>query len=131
MLHVFIIFVFSDLSAQNSFIENKGQFPKEVKAKIDLPAGSLFIEEGRLRYAFYSSKQLSLVHDLHRANKNIEAHSYEVDFINSNTDIPTELLEAGNYYENYYLGHQSRWAKNVRSYKSVLQKNVYKMLEWQ
>ena len=35
-------------SAQNPFIQNKGQFPKQVKAKVNLPSGSLFIEGGKL-----------------------------------------------------------------------------------
>ena len=29
--------------SQNPFIENKGQFPKQVKAKVNLHSGSLFI----------------------------------------------------------------------------------------
>ena len=32
--------------AQNTFIENKGQFPAKVIAKVDLPSGSMFIERG-------------------------------------------------------------------------------------
>ena len=121
----FLIFFVSSLNAQNSFIQNKGQFPKSVKAKVNLPAGSLFIEDGKLIYAFYSSDQLSLVHDLRRKDKNINAHSYEVDFINSNPEVLTTLLEESDYYENYYLREKSKWINNVRSYKSLCQKNIY------
>lgn len=123
--YFFLIFFVSSLNAQNSFIQNKGQFPKTVKAKVNLPAGSLFIEDGKLIYAFYSSDQLSLVHDLRRKDKNINAHSYEVDFINSNPEVLTTLVEESDYYENYYLRDKSKWINNVRSYKSLCQKNIY------
>jgi hypothetical protein len=55
--------------SQNPFIENKGQLPKQVKAKVNLPSGSLFIEDAKLTYAFYSGEQLAQIHDLERKNK--------------------------------------------------------------
>ncbi len=89
-----LLYVFGlNLNAQNPFIENKKQFPKQVKAKINLPSGSLFIEEGKLVYAFYSGEQLASIHDLRTSKKQIDAHSYAVEFINSHSDISTELLE--------------------------------------
>ena len=82
-----LLFVSSfNLKAQNTFIKNKGQFPKKVKAKANLPSGSLFIEEGKLIYAFYSGEQLASVHDLSTRNKRINAHAYTVEFINSNSN---------------------------------------------
>ena len=122
-----ILFCFFGISlnAQNTFIENKGQFPKQVKAKATLPSGSLFIEEGKLIYAFYSGEQLSSIHDLNATSKKIDAHAYSMEFLNSSTRMLTELIEESNHYENYYLGHKSNWASDVKSYKSVYQKNIY------
>ena len=49
-----LLYIFGlNLNAQNPFIENKGQFPKQVKAKINLPSGSLFIEKGKLIYGCF------------------------------------------------------------------------------
>ena len=124
-LVIFLFFVGLDLNAQNSFIENKGQFPTQVKAKVVLPSGALFIEEGRLIYAFYSEEHLSSIHDLTALSKAVDAHAYSVNFVNSNTNILTTLIQESNYYENYFLGDQSKWATNVKSYKSVYQKDVY------
>ena len=59
-----LLFFVSSIKAQNIFIENKGQFPNQVNAKVNLPSGSLFIEQGVLVYAFYSASQLASVHDL-------------------------------------------------------------------
>jgi gliding motility-associated-like protein len=127
-----LLYVFGlNLTAQNPFIENKGQFPKQVKAKIKIPSGSLFIEEGRLIYAFYSGEQLAEVHDLKSPNKKIEAHSYVMDFVDSRIDILTELSDESKYYENYFLGDKSTWATNVNSYKSLYQHNIYNGIDIQ
>ena len=87
----------SKLHAQNPFIENKGQFPKQVKAKANLPSGSLFIEQGKLIYAFYSGEQLAAVHDLSASSKNIDAHAYVMELVNSNSDISIRLPEESKY----------------------------------
>ena len=122
---MFLSVVGLELDAQNSFIENKGQFPKQVEAKVALPSGALFIEKGRLIYSFYSEEQISSIHDLTALDKAVDAHAYSMEFVNSNTNILTQLIQESNYYENYFLGDQSKWATNVKSYKSVYQKDVY------
>ncbi len=126
-LHIVMLFcVFGlNLNAQNPFIKNKGQFPKQVKAKINLPSGALFIEQGKLNYVFYSGAQLAAVHNLKTRNKKIDAHSYTMDFINSNADIAIEFSGESKSYENYFLGEKSTWTTGVKSYKSLYQKNVY------
>ena len=120
-----LLFFVSNLKAQNIFIENKGQLPSQVNAKVNLPSGSLFIEQGVLVYAFYSASQLASVHDLATKNRYIDAHSYKTEFVNSNTNILTKFLEESVYYENYYLGEKSRWTNNVKSYKQLYQEGVY------
>ncbi len=124
-ISILLYFFGLNLNAQNPFIENKGQFPKQVKAKVKLPSGSLFIEDSKLIYAFYSSEQLAASHDLSRSIKFIDAHAYTMDFINSNTNASTELLEESNYYENYFLGNKSNWAVDVKSFKLLYQRNLY------
>ena len=120
-----LIFVFGAVSnAQNPFIENKGQFPKQVIAKVTVPQGSLFIEKGKLIYTFFSAEELSQIHDLQKTERFIRAHSYSVEFLNSNNKITSELLEESDYYENYYIGANDNWASNIKSYKRLNQKNI-------
>ena len=85
--------------SQNPFIENKGQFPNQVKAKVGLPSGSLFIEDAKLTYAFYSGEQLAQIHDLERKNKSINAHAYTVEFIGKSKKINTELIEQSIFFD--------------------------------
>ena len=117
------------LHAQNPFIQNKGQLPGQVQAKVNLPSGALFIEEGKLTYAFYSGEQLAQIHDLEKVDRLVDAHSYTVDFLNSNNTIISELYDESKYYENYYTGEKEAWATNVKSYKSLVQKNIYEDID--
>ena len=74
-------------NAQNPFIENKGQLPKNVISKTNLPSGALFIEKGKLTYAFYNGKQLANIHDGLATSIAVDAHAYSVSFLNSNIGI--------------------------------------------
>ena len=98
-----------NLNAQNSFIQNKGQLPKQVEAKVNLPSGALFIENGKLIFSFYSADQLVAAHNLSSTIKEIDAHAYSMEFVNSNIDISTELLEESRYFENYFLAEKSKF----------------------
>ena len=59
LIKIFVVFLICVKTpfAQNIFIENKGQFDDKVIAKVNLPGGALFIQEGKLYYAFYSQKK--------------------------------------------------------------------------
>ena len=116
-------------NAQNTFIENKGQFPKQVKAKANLPSGSLFFEEGKLIYTFYSKTHLASRHDLDLPKKEIDAHTYVAEFLNYSQEVSTKLLDESKYYENYFLRNESEWATRVKSYKTLYHKNIYKDID--
>ena len=111
--------------AQNTFIENKGQFPVKVIAKVALPSGSMFIEKGGAKFVFYSAQQLKDRHDLIKHNNLIDAYSYHVNFLNSDSTSRFFLNEPSEYYENYFIGDESFWASGVRSFKSLIQYNIY------
>ena len=69
---LFVMFFFL-VNAQNTFIENKGQFPKAVISKTYLPSGALYVEKAKLTYAFYNGKQLA---DIHDGSCNVTARSF-------------------------------------------------------
>ena len=111
--------------AQNTFIENKGQFPENVISKTYLPSGALFIEKAKFTYAFYDGKQLQEKHDGESTKESIDAHSYKVSFLNINNNSSQKLIGESEYYENYFIGGRKNWATKVRSYKTHLQKDIY------
>ena len=126
-LYICIAFYLSTitLDAQSLFVQNKGQLPHHVIAKVKLPSGSLFVEEGKLTFAFFSGSQLAELHDLKSNIREINAHAYEMNFIKSNNSIKVELQDESKYFENYFLRQKSNWASGVKSYKSLLQNNIY------
>ena len=121
---LFVMFFFL-VNAQNTFIENKGQFPKAVISKTYLPSGALYVEKAKLTYAFYNGKQLADIHDGLAADNRVDAHAYSVSFLNANTNPSIELEEESSFFENYYLGDKLTWASEVKSYKLQIQKNIY------
>ena len=125
LLSIFFVMSFFLANAQNPFIENKGQFPKAVISKTNLPSGALFIEGAKLTYAFYAGMQLANIHDGLATSNRVDAHAYSVSFLNANSEITTILEDESQFFENYYLGDKSAWASGVKSYKKQVQKNIY------
>jgi len=125
---LFVMFFFL-VNAQNPFIENKGQFPKQVISKTNLPSGALFIEGAKLTYAFYDGKQLANIHDGLATNNRVDAHAYSVSFLNANSDVATTLKGESKFFENYYLGDKSAWVSGVKSYRKQVQKNIYEGID--
>ena len=122
---LFVMFFFL-ANAQNTFIENKGQFPKAVISKTNLPSGALYVEKAKLTYAFYNGKQVADIHDGFATNNRVDAHSYSVSFLNANIDPNIELEVESSFFENYYLGDKLSWVSGVKSYKRQIQKSIYK-----
>jgi hypothetical protein len=125
---LFVMFFFLATS-QNTFIENKGQFPAAVISKTNLPSGALYIEKAKLTYAFYNGGQLADIHDGLATEHSVDAHAYSVSFLNANTDPNIELEGESSFFENYYLGDKLSWASGVKSYTSQIQKNIYKGID--
>ncbi len=96
------------------FIENKGQNPINVEAKVNLPGGSLFIEKGVFTYHFFDQQKLADFHNLRKIERNIKAHAFKVKFKNANKDMQIILKEKARFFENYFIGNdRNKWAMVV------------------
>ena len=115
------------LSAQNSFIENKGQINNNVLSKVNLSSGSLFIESTRLTYAFYDKEKLIKRHNYGSVEK-IQAHSYTVSFLGANQNNISILNKPSVFYENYFLSPEYQ-ASYVRSYQNHEKQNLYQGID--
>jgi gliding motility-associated-like protein len=122
---IIFLLVTIKINAQNPFIENKGQLPNKVISKTLLPSGALFVQEGKFVFSFYNGKKISEMHHGKKTYSNIESHSYSVSFLGCNKNIKTKLEGESRFFENYFLGHKSTWATNVKSFKSHYQENIY------
>ena len=119
------IFIFSTANSHEGFIENKGQLPKNVIAKKNIVGGGLFVEKGKLTFSFYDQRQLKNFHNRIDELRQINFHAYTLAFQNINNSILYELSDRLSYTENYYIGEKSKWAKDVRHYQKLKQKNIY------
>ena len=62
----------------------------------------------------------------------MRSHAYEVTFLNANKDpqlVPDKAIEA---YSNYFIGNDpAKWRSNVKSYQSVMYKELYAGIDMQ
>lgn len=125
--------------SQLRFVSNQGQWPQQVKHKLDFKGGVLYLEDNRLTYDLHEP-----VHDLmhphpehgheHKHNhvnpESIKAHAFRVNFLNSNPVPVVVGKEQHAAYHNYYLGDDPQhWAGNVPLFRQVLYKSLYQDID--
>ncbi|MDD4150097.1 MAG: PKD domain-containing protein, partial [Bacteroidales bacterium] len=120
-----------DLKAQSEFIENKGQWNNNVRYKLNLHNGALFLEDNCITYNFTHPDEMKHSHAHHGAEGSPKptvrnAHAYKMNFINSLENPEITVKNTSKDYNNYYIGNdQSKWASQVRKHESVSFLNVY------
>ncbi len=131
------------------FIENKGQWDKQVQFRGDLPAGNFYLQKNGFTIVQHNTTDLGEAHDNHqppvatdsraRIARNtqsvdsaghspitIRSHAYRVQFIGGAANpqiVPDKVLPG---YSNYIKGNDpSKWISHVKSCQAVIYKNVY------
>ena len=115
-----------------TFIENKGQWPKEVKFAADIPGGQLFIEEHTLTYSFISPDKIkNKAHKSHLTNNastlsTQDYYAMKVGFLDTNNEIKVEGRHPSITQYNYFFGKDTtKWASGARGYPQVIVKDLY------
>ncbi len=116
------------------FIENKGQWNKNVKFKGDLQNGALFLEKDGYTVLQHNPNDLKSISEYYHAQRPIsneevltlKSHSYKVKFLNASPqsrEIPDKKLP---YVNNYFVGNdQTKWASSCKLYQAVTYENMY------
>ena len=129
-------FVAESAFSQTEFIENKGQWDKEVKFMSNAGNGAFFLQNKGFTVLQYDPKDLekfvdkmhghALPQALAKEEKLLHSHAYKVEFLNANNNaeiIPDRSLPSVN---NYFIGNdKSKWATDCHIYKGITYKNVY------
>jgi hypothetical protein len=138
---IFTIFVISNalaISIQgNYFIENKGQWPSEVKYLAKVGGMYSWITDAGVVYDFYKVIRSYDPHSVpHGRNDYTIQHTYSVghivnsQFIGINPEAQYSGKDKSDAYYNYFIGQDhSKWAANVPLYKEVLIKSSYKGID--
>jgi gliding motility-associated-like protein len=115
------------LPAVNSgiyFIENKGQWDKNVLFRADIPTGRLFVEATGLTYVFEDKAKL---HELAHGSRtgNVQFQVVKMKW-NGNSGMPRILKENPiKTYFNFFKGESNNWASHVQAFQTITLQNIY------
>ena len=128
------LFVAGNAFSQTEFIENKGQWDKQVKFMTAAGSGAFFLQKNGFTVLQHNAGDLARVMHNHRPKESVSStlqsqlrsHAYAVKFVGANENpeiIPDKPLPSVN---NYFIGNdKSKWASDCKIYGGVTYKNVY------
>lgn len=139
------------LAPKLDYIQNKGQWEKEVLYKADLYGGWAFLEQGRITYLFSDKNKLHP--GLSGVPKYLETdegkfpnpeweersaeelsvvnyHAYRVHWLDANPKVKVSGNDRQSYYNNYFIGNDpTQWQSNVQLYRMVTYNNLYPKID--
>jgi gliding motility-associated-like protein len=118
------------------FVENKGQWNKNVNYRGDFKTGSFFIENKGFTVLLHDPKDVKTLSGIahgHSANKEnatqpiiFHSFAYKVKFLGSAAKIQSFPDKSLPTYNNYFIGNdRSAWAGNCKLFQAITYKNVY------
>lgn len=130
------VFVVQHIFSQIEFIENKGQWDKQVKFMTVAGSGAFYLQNNGFTIAQNNPNDIQNIKVKRHSEANgltlnkpavttIHSHAYSVKFLNSQnpTIVPDKPLPSVN---NYFIGNdKSKWASNCRIFKGITYKDVY------
>ncbi|MCW5912332.1 MAG: gliding motility-associated C-terminal domain-containing protein [Cyclobacteriaceae bacterium] len=127
-------FLFSGWSTvfarQVEFIENKCQWPDEVKYKARIPGGTMQLQQAGFSYTFIDQQHLDHMHELGHESHNesaqaeinlkLNGHRVDVLFKEANKNVQPQPVGRLSQYYNYFLGaDRSMWASRAGAFEGV------------
>jgi gliding motility-associated-like protein len=141
---LFLIFLCAagkSLAGGMYFIENRGQWDKEILYRAEIPGGFLFLKKHSLIYVLYDASKVQARHgkgnpasaaarELMSADNLIAAHGVEVLFQNAaNIVRQTPKREVETRF-SYFLGNEeAKWAGGAKGFEEVLYEDIYKNID--
>lgn len=120
-----------ELLSSPQFSENKGQWNGNVLYRMRLNTGAVFLEKDKLTFALAEPKE-DTHHPAAAPVEKRKWHAFSIHFENCNPQAAPVGLERFSHHENYFLGNDlSKWAANVRVFRSVNYRNIYSGIDLQ
>jgi gliding motility-associated-like protein len=120
--------------SQTEFIENKGQWDKQVKFMSNAGNGAFFLQKNGFTVLQHNTHDLeNFIAKMHghrneisRSLNTLHSHAYNVEFLGANDNIEIIPDKALPSVSNYFIGNdKSKWASGCRTFSGVTYKNVY------
>ncbi len=147
LVHVTIMLLFVSnhinarpISRNLAFIENKGQVTNQfgqartdINAKVSSEAVTVYIGSGLLHYQWsvpltknnLNNKSL----DGYRKDS-FKTYRMDVRLLGANKNARLIKTDKQSYYENYYLPHLNGEGIQVSSFRKIIYKNIYPLIDW-
>jgi gliding motility-associated-like protein len=136
-------------SSNLEFVENKGQWDKNVAFKADIGTGTFYLSKKGFTVLLHNPDELAAVRAYHHGvqtpdqsqlQKNnaislnseapseqvVHSHVYKVSFLGASDNVeivPDKPLPS---YNNYFIGNDpSKWATDCKVYQGITYKNIY------
>lgn len=134
LLFTWILLCFSSIVfAQEKFpfIENKGQWEKNVLYKAHLPVGCMYLEKNQFVFDLYPKDERHHRHQPKTDNpEKYNRHVYKMAFLNCNNESKTISKQQSTEYNNYFQGkNPSLWASHVAKFGSVIYPDFYNSID--
>ena len=122
------------VSSQVSYVENKGQWHKNVQYKGSFSSGDFYLEEDGFTVLVNDTASLTKRFEMmHGADKKpdrkpfvFRSFVYKVKFVDAKKPSQIIAEKPAADYENYYIGNdRSKWAAGCRKFQSIVYKNIY------
>lgn len=105
---------------------NKGQWHENIKYKIDIPSGQMYLENTGFTYNLTNSSDFYEHNHHHAETFKFQRHAVRAKFLNANTTVEFKELKPSNHYENYFIGNDStKWVKHLYLYNEINYINLY------
>jgi gliding motility-associated-like protein len=118
------------------FIENRGQWDKDILFRAEIPGGFLFLKNQSLVYVLYDAAKVARMHAgkggasaIAKESGSLEgipAHGVEVMFQNASNAVKLAPAKTVGTRFSYFLGQDvESWAGDVSGYQEVIYQNIY------
>ncbi|GGN01394.1 hypothetical protein GCM10010967_39750 [Dyadobacter beijingensis] len=123
-------------AATGLFVENRGQWDKDIRFRAAIPGGFLFLKDQSLLYVLYDGAKVSALHAKSHGGMpaaredmsapGVRAHGVEVMVGNGAGNVRFKTAKAGKSAFNYFLGSNAdNWAAGVKGFEEVIYENIY------
>lgn len=120
------LFAHNDKAGGAYFVPNRGQFPVEVLAQLDLPALRIFVTKDGFTWLSSSAADLSAIHRGTKTNNVVQQHAWKTQFEGSTFAGQIIWKEQQPFELNYFIGQDpSKWASAIKPCKKMVLKDFY------
>ncbi|MEI6090665.1 MAG: SBBP repeat-containing protein [bacterium] len=124
ILTILALFSLTTVSAQNYFIENKGQWTDEVLFKNQSAGNTTWITKSSVVFDYAQYSEIS------ENEFSATGQVIKMEFLNSNLNTEYSGKKKLSAYHNYFIGNnQNKWKSKVALYEDAVLTNVYEGID--